>query len=245
MAFNHFISNLAVVPVLHNKFDISSRAQFNTIAYTSSIQNIEAYFINFFMRNFFLLLLFFITYGCTVQNNANQKPIARSLHEIVADYGTLDSNTVESLRVLIQKSSSKISYDTLLIRYDFNNEKCWTYWETQPDEHLLEYLSHRYLVDDSIGRVRKRLGYFRYREPGNGVPKFVSLNSNVRIDSTYWLQKNIIQKQGKCGTSVMIFPDHRFLRIYDDPHDELLFAKPERLMEIIQAAKRLETNPHN
>lgn len=138
----------------------------------------------------------------------------------------------------LEKHSATPLGDTIFVRYIFDGDECWSFWNNIPDSGVKKIVARRNLGMDSFLLLRPKVSFFEFREPGFNIEKWISLNPRNIIDSNFFLLHNVIKTKSMCGTSIAIFPDRTLIRFLTDPHHELLYATPKEWYKILNTCKQ-------
>ncbi len=147
----------------------------------------------------------------------------------------LSEEEFASVKQYLKKYSAGPLKDTIVIKYDFNNDHCWQMLDTKNDEYINSVLNthQKYWAKyrDSVTSVSA----FEFRDPGKNFSKLVKWNSDINIDSSRLLYKLLIKERAMCGISVMILPDKRVIKTRSDPHYEVLDYNAEKLTQMLES----------
>lgn len=181
--------------------------------------------ISSFLFIFFIGLAVFA--GCT--------PSARIYHignGKRAYAGLLQDTTFTALKQFLIKTTNQSLRDTILINYDFNHETCWSNSDKESDEVLHDWVARSQAVTKMVYVERPALSYFRFREPGDDIPKIKKWDKEIIVDSSRRLFNMLFSERCACGSSVLIMPDRRFVFVRSDGHLQALHATAKDIQSV-------------
>lgn len=183
-------------------------------------------------RNFhtFLLAIFVLTiiHSCGPYSKLYRSDNTdRNYNRILSD------STYNTLKLFLVKTTSKKLNDTLLIKYDYNNETCWDLLDQKVDDYILGFVTRHKERLQKVEKTRPNVSAFNFREPGNNLNKIIQLNNLIIIDSSKQLFNLIFSERCTCGSSIIVMPDKRFVFLRSDSHSELLDLSKEQIDEIL------------
>lgn len=131
---------------------------------------------------------------------------------------------IDSLKSYLSKLSGESVKDTIIIKYEFNNEHCWDLLDEQSNEYITRVIksANNYISKYKIAHPGTSV--YHIRESGKNQNALVLWNNRNLIDNGY-LRKNIFTKKVMCGTSLKLYPNGTFKFIYSDSHFTALADK--------------------
>ena len=170
------------------------------------------------LKNFILIIssfTFLISCGSTptVYRPDNDKRISS---------GTLDDVTHASLRQVLTPLATSSLKDTIIIKYDYNNETCWDLLDQQDDGYIQGFVTRHKQRLQMLQTTRPNVSIFEFREPGSNLNKIKKWNNSIIIDSSRQLMNMLFKARSTCGNSIVILPDQRFVFIRSDSHSEAI-----------------------
>jgi hypothetical protein len=147
--------------------------------------------------------------------------------------GILDADTYHSLRQLLAARTGSALKDTLIIKYNFNNEVCWRSMDQRDDSSNQRYITWNNQRVQMAMAARPNISVFTFREPGNNTNKVVKWNHAIIIDSSKQLLNLVFKKRTVCGSSLIVVPDRRFNLRRSDSHFQALDQTSEKIEEQI------------
>ncbi len=163
-------------------------------------------------KNIFLLLIVF-NLACSHSTKFyNVEKGSKSLNE--KEYLTL--------RNYLQKNVGYDLKDTLVIKYEFNNERCWDMLDYESDDYINGVILQQQSRIEKVSNSRKDLTILHYREPGKHFNKVVEWNRNIMIDTLKTLRTLLFHNNVICGCSAIIFPGGKYFILNSDPHFAML-----------------------
>jgi len=131
--------------------------------------------------------------------------------------GTYPFAKVEALRKYLSEASGQTIKDTIIIKYDFNNETCWNLLDEKSDEYIARITNGTNIMVAMYKNTHPETSVFQFREKGKNLNKLKLRNTEIIIDSGYLL-KNIFTTRTTCGTSLKLYPNGNYELIYSDSH---------------------------
>ena len=147
--------------------------------------------------------------------------------------GTLDHNTNLSLRQLLARQAASDLKDTIIIKYDYNNEGCWDLLDQKEDNYVQAYVTRHKERIQMLQLTRPNVSVFNFREPGNKINKIKKWDSSIMIDSTRQLMNMLFKERSVCGNSIIVLPDKRFVYIRSDSHSEAMDLAQNKILEYL------------
>lgn len=131
--------------------------------------------------------------------------------------GVYGSEKIDSIRQYLSDASGKAVKDTIIIKYDFNNDNCWNMLDQQSKEYIAKVIDGMNVSIAEYEKAHPKSSVYQIREKGNNFNKLKLRNKNIVIDNGF-LRKTIFNTLATCGTSLKIYPDGRYEFIYSDSH---------------------------
>jgi hypothetical protein len=165
------------------------------------------------------------------------KPPANPPSELDNIYytGELSDTVYMELKEYLTSTTQQQLRDTIIIKYEYNKETCWTYSDIEyEDKYFINAAdrieSHRFWL------YIKRTGasIFHFREPGNDIPKIVKWDKTIIVDSTRALFKLLFSKKEICGNSILVTPDRRYIFFKGDSHQLILRLNPAHVAGFLE-----------
>ena len=156
-----------------------------------------------------------------------KKSHAKQLEENVT-VGQLDEEKYNEIKKILTEKSPQALNDTIIIRYDYNNNECWRALDQENDNYIKSMILRHNQIISNKSASRPNISVFNFREPGDDFSKKVLWDKTYIVDSSNQLFNLIFNKRIMCGNSVIILPDMRFVFVPSDPHfDALNFTSEE------------------
>jgi len=162
-----------------------------------------------------LLTLFII---CMIISSCAEFKLYRTNNE---HNGVYKSAKVDSIRKYLLNASGNVAKDTIIIKYDFNNDACWNMLDQQSNGHIANVISETNLYIVAYQNAHLKSSVFQFREKGENFNKLKLRNKSIIIDNGF-LRKNVFNRLATCGTSLKLYPDGRYQFIYSDSHFKAL-----------------------
>ena len=143
-----------------------------------------------------------------------------------------DSNFIALKQILTNATSSNLK-DTILIKYDYNNETCWNILDQKDDDHIMGFVTRHKERVQKVLSTRQNVSVFEFREPGNSLNKIKKWDNSIIIDSSKQLFNLLFKERYTCGSSIMVMPDKRFVFIRSDSHSEILDLTQKQIEDLL------------
>lgn len=147
--------------------------------------------------------------------------------------GQLNDSTFTTLKKYLTTTTNSKLKDTIIIKYDYNNETCWNNLDQSEDEHIMGFVRRHKERVQQVLAIRKNVSVFDFREPGNNVNKIKKWDSSIIIDSSKQLFNLLFKERCTCGSSIIIMPDKRFVFLRSDSHSEVLDFTKKQIEELL------------
>jgi hypothetical protein len=148
--------------------------------------------------------------------------------------GQLSDSTYKALKHFLTSTTNSKLKDTIVIKYNYNNETCWNTLDQREDEHIMGFvLRHKQMVQQVLA-TRQNISFFDFREPGEKVNKIIKWDNSIIIDSTKQLFNLVFKERCICGSSIIVMPDKKFVYLRSDSHTEILDLTENRIEEILK-----------
>lgn len=145
--------------------------------------------------------------------------------------GKLSDSTFNILKDFL-RNYSKLK-DTLIIKYDYNYESCWSLLDQSNDAKIMSIVnSNKEQLNEAV-KVRENISVFNFREPGKSFNKIKEWNSLIIVDSSKQLYNLIFSERNTCGNSIVVLPDKRFVFIRSDSHFEALDLNQKQIAQLL------------
>jgi hypothetical protein len=134
--------------------------------------------------------------------------------------GTLSDSSFISLKQFLIKTTNSQLNDTIIIKYDYNNETCWDMLDQKDEDYVKPFIPAHHERIRNILAVRKNVSIFEFREPGQNLNKIKKWDYLIKIDSTLFLFNLLFKERCTCGSSIIVMPDRNFVFVRSDSHSE-------------------------
>lgn len=169
-------------------------------------------------RNFFfiasLIALLFLTESCNSSRLYGFDDKNRISH------GQLSESTFNALKLFLTTATNTALKDSIIIKYDFNNETCWDLLDQKDDNHIMGFLARHQDRVQQVLKTRQNVSVFNFREPGNNLNKIIKWDKSIMIDSSKQLFNLLFKDRCTCGSSILVTPDKQYIFIRSDSHFE-------------------------
>ncbi|MDF3076681.1 MAG: hypothetical protein K0S09_570 [Sphingobacteriaceae bacterium] len=147
--------------------------------------------------------------------------------------GTLADSTYNSLRQLLSNKIVSPIKDTIIIKYDYNNESCWNLLDQQDDSYIQGFLTRSKERAQTLLLTRPNASVLNFREPGNNLNKLKKWDSTIIIDDSKQLMNLLFKDKATCGNSIIVVPDKRFVFIRSDSHFMASYLAQAKILEYL------------
>jgi hypothetical protein len=147
--------------------------------------------------------------------------------------GQLSESNFTSLKQYLTFTTNSKLKDTIIIKYDYNNETCWNVLDQSEDDYIISIVTRHKARVQQILAQRQNISVFDFREPGNNLNKIIKWDSSIIIDSSKQLFNLIFKERCICGSSIIVMPDRRFVFIRSDSHSEALDLTQNQIEELL------------
>ena len=178
-----------------------------------------------------IMILFFSLVLCTSCGTSAKLYKKGDKNKIYS--GQLDALTYQSLQQALPVTP--VLKDTIIIKYDYNNETCWSILDQSDDNHIQGFVTRHNERVQNVFMSRPNVSVFDFREPGNNLNKIKKWNTSIIIDSTKQLYNLLFKERAACGNSIIVLPDRRFVFIRSDSHSEALNLTQDKIIEYLES----------
>ncbi len=166
-----------------------------------------------------LLLAFSFLTNCSIKYKNNY------ISKNTLSQGTLTDSVYSELSKILFESTNYKPKDTIIINYNYNNYNCWINLDKQNDSYI------NAVILGKGKRIRTKLSYsentsvYRFKQVGNKFNKVILRDNSILTDEKSKLFNLLFNHEIKCGNSILIKPDKKFIYLKNDAHFELLNYK--------------------
>jgi hypothetical protein len=185
------------------------------------------------MIKYLILELLILVVFTTFLSCKAKAPIATTFDKTRILSGELTETDFSQLKQYIQTFSNTLVKDTIIIKYDFNNETCWNLLDGNTNNYIMRVLKSRQEKIKTMQIFRPNVSIFNFREPGNNLNKLKKLDNTILIDSTKQIKNLLFEKQYTCGSSIIIMPNKKFVFIKSDSHNDILDLNQKQIEELL------------
>lgn len=147
--------------------------------------------------------------------------------------GQLGDSIFLSLKKYLTINANSKLKDTIIIKYDYNNETCWNNLDQSEDENIRGFIKKYKEKILLVLFTRQNVSIFNFREAGNSLNKIKKWDTSIIIDSSKQLFNLIFKERCTCGNSIIIMPNRKFVFVRSDSHFEVLDFSQKRIEEIL------------
>lgn len=150
----------------------------------------------------------------------------------------LNEPSLSAVKKYLSTFSHKAIQDTIIIMYDYNNETCWNTLDKMKTEE--EMKANAICIQSSYDAVlstRPGVSFFEFREPGENFNKIKKYNTSIIIDKDLELYKFFFKEKCRCGNSILILPDGRYIFTRSDAHTNALYYSGEQIKQLLHTKR--------
>ncbi|MFW2476360.1 MAG: hypothetical protein ACN4EP_05570 [Sediminibacterium sp.] len=148
--------------------------------------------------------------------------------------GELSDSSFTALKQYLTNATNTILKDTIIIKYDYNNETCWNSLDQHGKKYIMRLVNANKKRIEQILAKRENISLFTFREPGNNINKLKKWDPSILIDSTKQLFNLLFSERCTCGSSILIMPDKKFVFLRSDAHSEIFNLPPWEIVAILR-----------
>jgi hypothetical protein len=147
--------------------------------------------------------------------------------------GTLSDSTNITLRKFLTTRSGSSPKDTIIIKYDYDNESCWDRLDQQDTKYIQRAVTSHQQRIQALQARRPDVSFFDFREPGKHLNKLKKWDSSIIIDSSRQLLNLLFKDRSECGSSIIVLPTKRFVFVRSDSHSEAMDMTKDNIVEYL------------
>jgi len=147
--------------------------------------------------------------------------------------GELNEADYAQLKQILLENSKSILQDTLIIKYDYNNETCWMFLDDKGDDDIASSIRIRQQQVQKVSLNRKGVSIFKFKEKGSNLSKVVERDNSIFQDRKKKLFKLLFKKRSTCGNSIIILPSRKFILVRSDSHFEAMNYTRDQIIDIL------------
>lgn len=147
--------------------------------------------------------------------------------------GKLEDSTYNSLKQFLTSSTNQLLKDTLIIKYDYNNETCWGLLDKKEDEYVMGFITRHKERVQQVLLARQNVSIFDFREAGTNINKIKKWDNSILIDSSKTLFNLLFKERCTCGSSIIVMPDRRFVFLRSDSHSEAMDLTQKQIGDLL------------
>lgn len=146
------------------------------------------------------------------------------------DAGSLSEKQLDSLHLFLKQNDRVELKDTIIIKYDFNNDGCWDDLRDQNTEFLnnVRWAFQKNITDKA--QKRPAVAIYQYKEVGKNFSQVKASGLEIETDSGF-LKQLLFREATTCGTSAIILPTGKFLLVKSDPQFSALLLSGKEIEE--------------
>jgi hypothetical protein len=147
--------------------------------------------------------------------------------------GQLNDSTFSALKQYLTSTINSKLKDTIIIKYDYNNETCWNILDEREKDHIMGFVTRHKERVQQVLATRQNVSVFDFREPGNNLNKIKMWDNSIIIDTTKQLMNLLFKERCTCGSSIIVMPDKKFVFLRSDSHSDVLDLPQKQIIEIL------------
>ena len=175
----------------------------------------------------FLIVILIFTESC------NSSRLYRLDDKNRISHGQLSESTFNALKQFLTTTTNATLKDTIIIKYDYNNETCWDILDQKDDNYIMGFVTRHQDRVQQVLKTRQNISVFNFREPGNNLNKIIKWDKSIMIDSSKQLFNLLFKDRCTCGSSILVTPDKQYISIRSDSHFEALDMTEKQIVTII------------
>lgn len=179
--------------------------------------------------NFISIVVMSILFGCSSTGQLYRKEDNNKIYS-----GKLSDTTYNGLKQYLLASTKVKLNDTIIIKYDYNNETCWDALDQKSEDFISPFVTAHKERLRSLLAERTNVSIFDFREPGTKVNKIKKWNNSIYIDSTKYLFKLLFKKRSTCGSSIIVMPDKNYVFLRSDAHSDAMDYTKSQIQAILK-----------
>ena len=176
------------------------------------------------------VLFFIILYmlGCSPA-----KKLYRSNDKNKISSEKLSDSTFANLKNYLTSITKAQLKDTIIIKYDYNNETCWDELDKRSDDYVIPFITANQERVKSLLTLRNNVSIFAFREPGVNFNKIKKWDKSIIIDSDRYLFNMLFKERSTCGNSIIVLPDGRYVVIRSESNSEAMEYSQGKIIELL------------
>ncbi|MEO5945938.1 MAG: hypothetical protein ABIP79_03920 [Chitinophagaceae bacterium] len=112
------------------------------------------------------IVILIITIGCSSSSQLYRSDDKDKIYS-----GKLSDSTFISLKQFLATSTNSQLKDTIIIKYDYNNETCWDLLDKKEDNYIKPFIpAHQERIKQVLAS-RQNISIFDFRKPGQNFNK--------------------------------------------------------------------------
>ena len=147
--------------------------------------------------------------------------------------GQLSDTTFTALKQFLTIPTNSKLKDTIIIKYDYNNETCWNILDQSENDHIMGFVTRHKQRVQQVLATRQNVSVFDFREPGNNLNKIKKWDNSIIIDSSKQLFNLLFKERCTCGSSIIVMPDKKFVFLRSDSHSDILDLTKNKIAEVL------------
>jgi hypothetical protein len=112
--------------------------------------------------------------------------------------------------------------ETLVVKYEFAKDICYKYTDRMLDDNIFKIIENKNKAIDIARYKNPNTTIVLLKAKGRNFSKLVQWNDSIKVDRDNLIQKALFRQAYECGSSVIIYPDNRFIKRNSDSNFEAL-----------------------
>jgi hypothetical protein len=185
------------------------------------------------MKKYFLVFPVLFSFVIFVESCSTASRLYRYDDKNRTYAGQLNDETFFALKQYLTNTTNTTLKDTIIIKYDYNNENCWDILDQREKEYIMDFVTtHKQRVQQILA-ARQNVSVFDFREPGNNLNKIKKWDNTIIIDTTKQLMNLLFKERCACGSSIIVMPDKKFVFLRSDSHSDALGLPQKKIIEVL------------
>ncbi len=183
-------------------------------------------------KNYYLIIIIVLLCACKPKDIRDN-----SLEFKNYEVGFLEQEKFSQLKSYLQDLTQTALKDTMYLKYEYSNKKCWESLDQKKESELLKIINshnHNYYKKN---KEHYGANVIRIREDATWFNQFIALNDLILTDKNNLIKNTFNLKEEMCGNSIVVFKNGQYIVKYNDSHFSLLDNDSNTLTTILNNEK--------
>lgn len=141
--------------------------------------------------------------------------------QILGEPKMLSKEQYESFTTYLKSKNLEVK-DKIIIKYDFNNESCWTVLDEMDEDYIKKVVKGFQDQRAEFNSNNSDASAYNFRQPGNNFNLVKKWDPEIIIDDNLFIKNLFLLKKVMCGCSIYVDKDRSYVVASSDPHFYLL-----------------------